>query len=618
MRQLIAGLSALLLAAGTLACGEEKADPPATLDAGEETQDGGPAGPLADLRADVNRNGTVDLDDPSEDEGEEGWDSTHGAVFLANLDDDLVACPRSTTVSDVDLAKCHDAADQVLNGADDLLDLAPLMVKPWPEATDDAEGRLELGSPGAAKVRLFKKDAAGGFALYDHLLGRLGAAELRAGVELRVEGLDIVRDAQAWDGFVDVTLKVSAGGQEASDAVRLRVSPVMTFHHGLRVENLYATSIRGDSDSAAFRTDLRAAVAASLVPNPLNELANVPEDDQWTQDFFETGYMSMPAPGGGQHVIRVAYRSANLDNKSSSTNPLRKAGKIVFTKLRGKDFAGIQEFDRSSNLDMDTLNSFGNTETIPPHAKDGVSYPLGRLMRGSVPSYHPDAKMAKLLESQKIQPPVYLDTSWLAVAHVDETISFLPAATPRGWIALVNDARLARQMLLDEVAAGNGAVPMFEGVYWWDWNTDQAYSARVTISEVLADTDVMNESAASAAEVDAQVAILKAETGLTDAEIVKAPFLHQPVDGTSLAYQPGTVNGVLLDEENYVAPETHGPVIGGKDIFKTQLESALAPYGYTVRWVENWALYHAMMGEVHCGSNASREIPETKWWETGR
>jgi len=267
---------------------------------------------------------------------------------------------------------------------------------------------------------------------------------------------------------------------------------------------------------------------------------------------------------------------------------------------------------------MDTLNSFGNTETIPPHG----DYPLGRLARGSVPDYHPDTKLAKLLKSQKIQPPVLFDTSWLVVAHIDETISFLPAATPRGWIALVNDPRLAKKMLEDEVARGNGNVPMFEGVNWYEWDANGyyagEYSAEVTISEVLADTGVMAESARSAAEVDAQVAILKEATGLTDAEIVKAPFLHQTVDGYSLAYQPGTVNGVLLDEDNYVSPEPHGPIIGGKDIFKQQLETALGAYGYTVRWVENWALYHALMGEVHCGSNAVREIPETKWWETGR
>jgi protein-arginine deiminase len=168
------------------------------------------------------------------------------------------------------------------------------------------------------------------------------------------------------------------------------------------------------------------------------------------------------------------------------------------------------------------------------------------------------------------------------------------------------------------VQNGNGGVKMFEGMSWYDWNTGYPYSAQTTISQVLADTDVMSESAESAVQVDAQIAAIKAATGLTDAEIVRIPYLHQPEDGYSVAYQPGTVNGVVLNGTNYVAPEPHGPVIGGQDIFKDQLEQALAPYGYTVRWVEDWALYHALDGEVHCGSNAARAIPEIKWWETGR
>ncbi len=59
-------------------------------------------------------------------------------------------------------------------------------------------------------------------------------------------------------------------------------------------------------------------------------------------------------------------------------------------------------------------------------------------------------------------------------------------------------------------------------------------------------------------------------------------------------------------------------MIDGKDIFKTQLEDALAPYGITVHWVEDWDLYHRLSGEVHCGTNAARTIPAEKWWESGR
>ena len=55
------------------------------------------------------------------------------------------------------------------------------------------------------------------------------------------------------------------------------------------------------------------------------------------------------------------------------------------------------------------------------------------------------------MESQAVQPPVYVDTSWLLVGHVDETISFVKTSSPRGWTILVNDPAMAKKMLQDAV-----------------------------------------------------------------------------------------------------------------------------------------------------------------------
>ena len=218
-----------------------------------------------------------------------------------------------------------------------------------------------------------------------------------------------------------------------------------------------------------------------------------------------------------------------------------------------------------------------------------------------------------MIEAQRVQPPIYVDTSWLLVAHIDETISFVKANTPRGWVMLVNDAALARSMLVQQSNAGRGNVPMHVGKYWSD-----GASARATIDQVLADPDVMGSSAEAVHEVDAQVAKIKAETGLTDAEIVRIPFLHMSIDGHSIAYQPGMVNGLYMADGHFVAPDPHGPVINGKDIFKTSMQSALALLGVTVHFAEDWDTYHRNMGEVHCGTNSTRRIPTAKWWESGR
>ena len=163
-----------------------------------------------------------------------------------------------------------------------------------------------------------------------------------------------------------------------------------------------------------------------------------------------------------------------------------------------------------------------------------------------------------MIEAQKVQQPLYIDTSWLLVGHVDETLSFIKASSPRGWVMLVNDPTLAKTMLETQSAAGNGAVPMFIGKYW-----SQSQAAQVTIDQVLADTEVMQASAEAATEVAAQIAIIKTATGLTDAEIIRIPYLHMPYSQGSIAFQPGMVNGLYIAPGHFVAPDPHGPEIAG-------------------------------------------------------
>jgi protein-arginine deiminase len=141
---LLIGVSAALLACGGLPGVGDTPDSgirTETPDGGDPEGPGDPDGgetinevsaPVVDLRADVNRDGVVTLDDADEDLDEETWSASRGAIFLANLDDDQDRCTYSSTKSDVDLARCNDAADDEINGDADLLDLAYLRTVPWP------------------------------------------------------------------------------------------------------------------------------------------------------------------------------------------------------------------------------------------------------------------------------------------------------------------------------------------------------------------------------------------------------------------------------------------------------------------------------------------------------
>jgi protein-arginine deiminase len=582
--------------------------------------DAEPAKPSARLLVDANRDGALSEADAALDRAT--WSAASGAIMLANIDDDSARCPK-TAATDDEIAACNDAADDVVNGDDDALDLAPMRIVPN-ALPSDASFEVAAVGGGAGRVRLFAK-GADGFGTGTTGALTLSAAEVGTGIDLGVEALDVVRDRDAWDGFVDVTLtaRSASGDALAQDTARLRVSPVFLSHHLLRAERTFATKLPAsfdDGSSAAFNAAMTSATRGASVPGGFTP---VTADDQWNQDYFETAFATMPGAGGEQHAMRVYIRSANYNFTSSgrvnTRYPLRVAGRSVFSVFRGKDIAGLQQYDKAlaKSLDNDTYDSFGNTETIPPHSFGGKSWPLGRIVRGSSATDFPEPTFSKMLESQGYQDPVYVDTSWLLVGHIDETTSYVKAPGALGWKLLLADTTLGKKLLQDAAAAGAGATKMFVGKQWYDWNGD-ATPAETTIAAVLADQDVMAMSATAAVKEERQLEQFRAATGITEEDVLRVPALDQPVEGKALAYVPGMVNGIYLADDVYGAPEPHGPRVGGVDPFKVALEQTLATVGVRVVWLEDWDLYHAEAGEVHCGSNTQRAIPAFKWWEQAR
>jgi protein-arginine deiminase len=577
---------------------------------------------VVDLRADNNRNGVIDDSDPTEDDQEDTWDNKHGAIFMANIDDDEKTCPKSS--NDEALAACNDAADEKVNGDTDLLDMAPLKLKAWPEAPEGVTAKISLSakSTEAGKeqelalkwVRLFKKSATGEYTVFNPDTDVLSAEDLKAGVDLYLEGKNVIRDSAVFDGFVDVavTIEDGAGWKGGTDKVRMRLAPVILYNHTQPAIRAWATR---SGSNKKYLTDMLAAVDASNNGTKFEEVTSF-SYDIWTQDYFETGYMTMPGADGKPHVIRAYVRAASSWG-SQTGNTLRAAGSLVFSRFRGPDAAGIQQYAQASlKSNWNTLDSHGNLEVIPPYSYNGKDYPFGRVFRGNVQKAAVDPSFQKMLDSQGAQPHVFVDTSWLLVGHVDETISFVTSPGPRGWKMLANDATMAKKMLQDQVDAGNGGTMLHVGKQWPNSAGSGWVPADISIQDLLNDAEVMASSNEAIVEVDAQLAILKEATGLADDEILHVPFLHTSTYGASMAYQPGMVNGVALSDTIFASPDPFGPVIGGKDIFKTAMETELAKAGKTVKWVDDFMTYHINIGEIHCGSNVERDISNTKnWWE---
>ncbi|MER8224305.1 protein-arginine deiminase domain-containing protein [Streptomyces sp. NPDC094143] len=623
----------------------------------------GPAGPAsaadaagrADLRADVNRDGRVDVTGGSDKRGEDGWSVERGAVFLPNIDDDAKRCPVTgpggSPLSDAKLAACDDGSDTQVNGTADAADLARVRSVPLPGLPADAKGTLKI-TTGGDHAHLFLRRAGKWVPVTART--RLTAAELRAGAEFGVEATDVVRDRARWDGRAVVRLTVTSGGRTTSDAVTLRVAPLLTHHHLQNTQQVMVTEVQGQGPYSRlqqkFVAELAKEVGKAGITTPLVKFTKYA--DPWAQDFVEPAYVSMTGPGGRRHVMRVMLRSAQPD---------RDAGRELFEKVRGRDIGVVQVTDRAEPDDW-SLNSMGNLETIPPYTHNGRSFPAGRIIMGERrdSGARPSKVMRTLLASQGMQDPLLLDTSWLGVGHVDEFVQFLPADTPRGWRLGVADPRAGLQLLRDAQRDGHGSTKMFSVP-----GRSDSPAPEETIDQALASRHLVADNEMAARRIAANLEVLKRETGVTDEEIVRVPALYTrdsealTADGrevpvprltrmgagsglvdslkdfgqqkwlaenpagrrvaapdtvTTSAYVPGAVNGVLLTRDRYLAPRQWGPVVDGEDVFTEAVSAAYQRTGMRVSYIDDWYTYHLGMGEVHCGTNTLRDATAA-WWQ---
>jgi protein-arginine deiminase len=359
--------------------------------------------------------------------------------------------------------------------------------------------------------------------------------------------------------------------------------------------------------------------------------------DTWTQDFFEPAHSSMPGPDGPV-VIRIMIRSFQQ----------RDSGAQVFTDLRTSGVGVVQQ------LSPGTTDSTGNLEAIPPYTYQGKSYPAGRVIMGSQQGQLPF--IFEFLQAQETQDPIGLNTSWLAVGHVDEFVQFLPAPhAERGWVMMADDPLAGLELLnkvveeghCDQKAYSRPRLPTDDPS--WPLNN-------VTLKEHLNKPNFTAQNELAAERIQHNIDIIKDQTGITDDEIFRVPSafyrveLFDFVDGVSpfqagsvrnklpqvvhaaaihnkllrrrqqskdpwlLSSWPSIINGVILSDSYYLAPKPWGPIVDGKDVLEeaaTKVYAAAA--NYSISFMDDWFSHHMGGGEIHCGSNVWRKA-DAPWW----
>ncbi|XWX00412.1 hypothetical protein V2A60_008432 [Cordyceps javanica] len=475
------------------------------------------------ILADSNRDGKVDLTGDTDRLSKETWSETSGAVFLANIADTDGRC--SSGLSGVCGSILGDIFRENLPEEPKFLNKSfgqirnehyQLEMEARDNGTEEAWNNYqavvnapEFSAFFAEHSQWAEENSPGNLvqACHDASDNILRSSAYLA--PLRTTPISQLSDSAT--GSVGIT--------EESVASKVRifhnsggswkfVSPNYTF----KAEDLKAgLELEDDARQEQFVKSVDEMSRAAGLAKPLHiiQTSDCDFSELWAQDFFEPGYTSIPGPNGpiGLYIM------------IGSAQPYRKAVRRVFQELRSNTTGAVQH----SGYGV-TTDSTGNLETVPPYTFAGKSYPAGRAIMGSANAKKP--QMMAFLEAQETQAPIEIDTSWLAVKHIDEFMQFLPVAnSERGWVMMVDDPRAGLEILQKAEQAGHGNA---KAVSRPKSPADpQEWHITNTIADVLKVADFAALQDSCAKYIEKNIEIVKRETGITDAEIIRIPSLYQ-------------------------------------------------------------------------------------------
>ena len=473
--------------------------------------------------------------------------------------------------------------------------------------------RLRTAAEGASNFSVLRKTSSG----YEKVIGLLPdeppqqVVSWSDAISLSGETLYVAAHRYPgpfFEGLILLNLEIVRSYDQgevvvASDRVMLRAAPWVMTPNTQPLKKVYTCEVsRGQSSNQQFLTGLKSALTAIQIPLEVIP-PQIHRGDRWIQDEIEIGYSR--SPRGSLPVVFDSPRDRGLDDYPE-------------LQLLGSDFGHFVVGGGVAN----SLDSFGNLEVSPPVVVDGQVFPLGRIIVGgrktgdfAHSSRQMMAEIRQFLYAQKVQFPFEIYTDWLVVAHVDEIISFVPdESSAKQFKMLIASPNRVKKILETLSAKGHGSVKMFEGKHRLDGGT-----AELTVDDLLSQRSFWEANAIFQSYMDENKAILKAELGLDDEDIVEIPTSFQDLrdpDGKltrTAAFFPDMVNHLVHNEVSIV-PKPYGPKVSGKCAFEKDMEDSLP--GRRLYFIDDWYSYHEMLGEVHCGTNALREpFLVSKWWD---
>ena len=456
-------------------------------------------------------------------------------------------------LDDDDLDGIVDSADAIINGPQDREDLLRIKV---PFAVDPSH--VTLSGPGRR------------FYLVVEIEKQNDGTSI-----LSIEGLGTrSRESHA-------SLVVNAAGQHRT--YNLNIRPFVLTSSLDHANEVFVVEV---PSSKSFVNKLKEVLAAIPDGPRLSVLSveNGDHHDVWIQDATEIGVFEGTTLSAGLRGLRVKH------SKDLASRIARPLDRFFATRFLGRDRAILSVGDPLPNRKW--IDWFGNLEVSPPINTSQCRFPYGRILTGRQGDLSMHDSVMKFLEDQEIQwPPVILDTGFLMIGHVDEIVNFIPS--PDGFKVMIASPAEGRKLLEELMAKGHGDAVLLEG---------KKEEARV--SQILRNKIIMEANAAAESTMKRNQRKLQLELGLTEGDFIHVPMVFKK-NGGSL--WPNIVNGLVVGNR-LICPKPFGPVIAGEDVIESEFRAKVEGTGVKLHFLDDYEAYSRKAGEIHCGTNAVREL----------
>uniref|UniRef100_H3DLR8 Protein-arginine deiminase n=1 Tax=Tetraodon nigroviridis TaxID=99883 RepID=H3DLR8_TETNG len=543
------------------------------------------------LDVDADRDGVVEKNNPKKGSWKWGPDG-HGAVLLVNCD-----CERT-------YLKTPDSKQTYVSKVSDLKDMSLMVLRTRGPAKLPKGYKLtmHISQSDAESVRVFRfisYNITSFLNDYPLVLSRKVLSQEvpylggNAEVNFYVEGLRFTD--KDFSGLISINLSVlepiSPLVPETpifTDKVVFRVAPWIMTPNTLNPVEVHVCSTK---DNLQFLKGMKHLVAKSGQKLKIcYEYMN--RGDRWMQDELEFGYIDSP------HQRFPVVLDSPRDGKLRD---------FPYKDLLGPDFGYVTK--EPENSEVSSLDSFGNLEVSPPVTVDGKNYPLGRILIGvAFPTATKGRNMTKVVQdflwAQSVQDPVALYSDWLYVGHVDEFMTFVPAPDRKGFRLLLASPDAAFKLFRRLQSDGHGDAKLFEGLKG---------EVPIAVDEILKDDHFQAENMYVQGCIDWNRDVLKRKLGLTEEDIIDLPVLFNKDVPRALAFYPDMVNMIVLGKHLGI-PKPFGPKVDGQCMLEAEMCSLMEGLGLECTFIDDFASYHKLLGEVHCGSNVRREMFDFKWW----